>query len=180
MTQRPAAGNNYSGPDVVLPISLKRVITIGKWLGCAALTAASLYVLYLGILVFLLSRGLYLRNIEDATAKNARGDEVFAETNFEGGETHPWKTVVWLKRAGHLFSTTLLEANSYEVLVGLNWQDDDNLILQLDFGCDGNNSAPVEGVGPIHILYRFGDPGNIPKPGYESFRRRDLPRQPCD
>jgi hypothetical protein len=164
----------------VLPISLKRAITIGKWLGYVALTVASLYIIYLGTLVFLLSRDLYFRNIEDATAKNIRGDEVFAETNFEGGETHPWKTVIWLKRAGHPFSTTLLDANSYDILVGLKWQGNDNLVLQLDLGCDGNNSAPVETVGPIHILYRFGDPGYTPKPGYESFRRRDLPREPCD
>ena len=163
----------------MVPISPKRAITIAKWLACVALTAASLYILYVATFVFLISKGLYLRNIEDALAKNARGDQVFAETNFEGGETHPWKTVIWLKRAGHLFSTPLLEANSYEVLVGLRWQDDDDLILQLDLGCGGNHSPPVEVVGPIRVRYRFGDPGDTPNPGYESFRRRDIPREPC-
>lgn len=163
----------------MLVISLKRVITIGKWLGYVAVTVASLYILYLGILLFELSRGLYLRNIIDASAKNARGDEVFAETNVEDGNTHPWKTVIWLKRSGHLFSTTLLEANSYDILVGLKWQDDDKLILQLDFGCDGTSSTPVEAVGPIHIIYRFGDPGYAPHPGYKSSPRPN-PSQPCD
>jgi hypothetical protein len=161
-------------------VFLKTAIRVLKWLGCLGLTAASLYILYLGALIFLLSRGLYLRNIEDAAAKNARGDEVFAETNFEGGETHSWKTVIRLKRAGHLFSTTLLDANSYEVIVGLRWEDDDDLVLQLDFGCDGNYSPPVDSVGPIRVRYRLGDPGDTPNPGYESFRRRDLPREPCD
>jgi hypothetical protein len=131
-------------------------------------------------LVFLLSRGLYFRGIDDDMAKNTRGDTVFAETDSNGGETHPWKTVIWLKRAGYLFSTTLVEANSYDILVGLKWQGNDNLVIQLDLGCDGNNAAPVQTVGPIHILYRFGDPGYTPKPGYESFRRRDLPPEKCD
>lgn len=134
----------------------------------------------MGVFVFLVSRELYLRNIEDSKAKNARGDKVFAETNFEGGETHPWRTVIWLRRAGHLFSTTLLQANSYDIVVGLKWQDANKLVLQLDLGCDGNHTVPVETVGPIHILYRFGDPGYTSTPGYESFRRRDLPREPCD
>ncbi len=31
----------------------------------------------------------------DDMAKNTRGDTVFAETDSNGGETHPWKTVVW-------------------------------------------------------------------------------------
>ena len=164
----------------VFPKPWKRIVAIGKWPVFFALTAASLYVIFMGSLIFLLSRDLYLREIEDASSRNPRGDEVFAETDFHGGETHPWKTVVWLRRAGHLFSTTLLEANSFDVSVGMKWRDDDNLVLQLDFGCDGNHTAPVETVGPIHITYRFGDPGHTPKPGYESSRRRDLPRQPCD
>jgi hypothetical protein len=130
--------------------------------------------------MFLFSRDLYLRDIETATAKNTRGDEVYAETDFHGGLTHPWKTVIRLKRGGRLFSTTLLEANSYDILVGLTWQDDDHLALQVDLGCDGSHSPPVAIVGPIHIAYRFGDPGYLPEPGYESFRRRDLSPEPCD
>jgi hypothetical protein len=180
MTRKLVAGSDCAGLETVLQISLKQAIAIGKWLGCSALTAASLYILFWGIAIFLLSRDLYLRNIEDAAAENARGDRVFAETNFEGGETHPWRTLIWLKRNGHLFSTPLLEAYSYEVLVGLHWENQDSLVLQLDFGCDGMHSSPVEAVGPIHILYRFGDPGHLPHPGYESARRRDLPREPCD
>jgi hypothetical protein len=180
MTRMPAAGDDRAQPDTVLPITLKRTITVGKWLGCAALTAASLYVIYLSVLIMLLSRGLYLRDIIDDAAKNRRGDKVFAETNFEAGETHPWKTVIWLRRAGHLFSTTLLRADSSDIVVGLRWQGDNQLLLQLDLGCDGNHTAPVETVGPVHILYRFGDPGYLPRPGYESFRRRDLPPVPCD
>lgn len=104
---------------------------------------------------------------------------MFAETNMEGGETHPLPTVIWLKRSGHLFSTTLLTANSFDVLVGLRWQDNDNLVVQLDVGCDGTHSKPVETVGPIHVQYRFGDPGHLPPAGYESAPRPD-PSQPCD
>ena len=158
---------------------LKRIFQIGKWAAYAVLTLASLYILYIGIFMLLISRELYLRNFEDTTAKNSRGDQVFAETDFSGLPTHPAKTVIWLRRAYHPFSTTLLEAYSYDILVGLKWQDDDNLILQLDLGCDGHNTKPVARVGPIRILYDFGDPGHVPKVGYETFRRRDLPPEPC-
>jgi hypothetical protein len=163
----------------VASISPRRAAAIAKLLGCVGLTAASLYVLYLGTLAFLFSRQLYLRNIIDASAKNGRGDKVSAETNIEDGDTHPWKTAIRLKRTGHLFPTTLLEARSYEIFVGLKWQDNNNLVLQLDFGCDGTNSIPVEAVGPIHIRYQFGDPGYAADPGYESAPRRD-PHAPCD
>jgi hypothetical protein len=125
------------------------------------------------------SRGLYLRNIEDASSKNARGDRVFAETNFSGGNTHPWKTVIWLKRSGALFSTTLLEAYSFDALVGLKWLDNDSLVLRLDFGCDATKSALVEKVGSIHVTYRFGESDHAPDPGYESAPRPDS-RKPCD
>ncbi len=165
----------------VLPrVSVTRVITAGKWLLCVLLTLGSVYVIRLSIMVFLLSRGLYLRNVDADQAANARGDVVLAETDFSGGETHPWKTVIWLKRSGHLFSTTLVEANSFDVSVGMKWRDDDHLVLRLDFGCDGNHTAPVDAVGRIHIAYQFGDPGYTPNRGYELFRRRDLPPEPCD
>jgi hypothetical protein len=163
----------------VLRISANRAIRICKWLAYSAITTASVYILFWGIAIFLISRDLYFRNVWDATAENARGDRVFAETNFDGGETHPSRTVIRLKPHGHFFSTPLLEAYSYEVLVGLRWEDEHRVVLKLDFGCDGTHSTPVEAVGPIHILYRFGDPGYLPHPGYESARRRDLPRAPC-
>jgi hypothetical protein len=63
----------------------------------------------------------------DASAKNGRGDIVTAETNFFGAPEHRSKTVIRLKRAGHRFSTTLVESRSWEVLVGLKWRDDDTL-----------------------------------------------------
>ncbi len=115
----------------------------------------------------------------DASAKNRRGDIVTAETDFFGTPEHRSKTVIRLKRAGHWFSTTLVELRSWEVLIGLKWRDDDNLELQLDFGCDAQTSRPVSTVGPIHIAYHYGDPGDVPRVGYETFRRRDLPPQPC-
>jgi hypothetical protein len=180
MTRQQVDGNSCVGLGAVFPISLKQATRVAKWLGCAALTAASYYILLWNSLAFSLSYGLYLRNIMDTSSKNGRGDEVYAETIFEGGMTHPMKTVIRLRRAHYWFSATLLEANSYDVLVGLKWQDDDDLVLQLDFGCDGHNTPPVEKVGPVNIRYRFGDPGDTPKPGYESFRRRDLPLEPCD
>lgn len=115
----------------------------------------------------------------DASAKNARGDVVSAETDFFGAPEHRVKTVIRVHRAGHWFSTTLVEASAWEVLVGLNWRNDDTLDLQIDFGCEPKMNKPVTLVGPIHIVYHWGDPGHIPKIGYETFRRRDLPPEPC-
>jgi hypothetical protein len=89
------------------------------------------------------------------------------------------KTVIRLHRAGHWFSTTLVEARSWEVLVGLHWRNDDTLDVQLDFGCEPQIEHPADVVGPIHIVYHWGDPGHVPKIGYESSRRRDLPPEPC-
>jgi hypothetical protein len=73
-----------------------------------------------------------------------------------------------------------MQAHSYEILVGFKWQTVNQLLIRLDLGCDGNHSAPVETVGPIHIVYRYGDPGHTPRVGYESFRRRDLPPEACN
>jgi hypothetical protein len=73
----------------------------------------------------------------------------------------------------------LIQSHSWDVLVGLRWRDDDTLVLQLDFGCGAKTTPPVTQVGSIHILYRFGDPGHVPKTGYETFRRRNLPPAPC-
>jgi len=116
---------------------------------------------------------LYGRDIMDTSTINSRGDKVAAETNFFGAPEHRSRTIVNLKRAGHWFSTTLIESRSWEVLVGLHWQDDDTLEVQLDC-CDAQHSRPVTSVGPIQVVYRFGDPGYAPKPGCESFRRRDV------
>jgi hypothetical protein len=160
-------------------MALKRAIVIGKWLVALALTAASLYVLYVAVFWFLLSRVLYFRNIEDTSAKNTRGDTVFAESDLGGGPTHPSDTEIWLKRAGHLFSTTLLEAQSYELSVGLRWRDDDDLIVQLDLGCDGTHTTPVESVGSIRIHYQFGGPQHLPAAGHETVPGPD-PAKPCD
>ena len=55
----------------------------------------------------------------------------------------------------------------------------DRFDLQLNFGCGAQTTRPVTTVGPIHILYHYGDPGHVPKIGYESFRRRDLPPDAC-
>ncbi len=115
----------------------------------------------------------------DASAKNARGDVASAETDFFGAPEHRVKTVIRLKRAGHWFSTTLVEARSWDVLVGLNWRNNDTLDVQLDFGCEPQMERPADVVGPIHIVHHWGDPGHVPKIGYETFRRRDLPPEPC-
>ena len=69
----------------------------------------------------------------------------------------------------------LVEARTWEVLVGVNWRNDDTLDLQLDFGCDPRMDRPVTAVGPIHIVYHWGNPGHVPKIGYES----DLPTETC-
>ncbi len=122
---------------------------------------------------------LYGRDFMDASAKNGRGDVVSAETNFFGMPEHRSKSVIWLKRAGHWFSTTLVETRSWEVLIGLQWRNDNELDLQLDFGCGTETSAPVAAVGPIRVVYHWSDPRDTPKIGYESFRRRDLPPEKC-
>jgi len=126
------------------------------------------------------SKMLYFRNVEDAKAVNRRGDIVFAETDFHGGETHPSATVIWLRRSGHWFSTTLLKANSFEASVDMKWRDNDHLVLRLDFGSDGYRTAPVETVGPIHICYQFGSSGDTQKRDSQSSDHRDLPALSCD
>jgi hypothetical protein len=123
---------------------------------------------------------LYDRDFMDASAKNGSGDLATAETNFFGMPEHRSSTVIRLKRAGHWCATTLIETRSWEVLIGLHRQGDDRLDLQLDFGCGAETSAPVAAVGPIRIVYHWGDPGDTPKTGYETFRRRDLPPEKCE
>jgi hypothetical protein len=149
----------------------------------AALAAGALYfllyVLNRALFILYVAYLLYQRDFMDASAKNARGDVVTAETHVFAAPEQRSKTVISLKRAGHWFSTTLVESRSWEVLVRLKWRNDDTLDLQLDFGCDAQTSEPMTVVGPIHIVYHWGEPGHVPKVGYETFRRRDLPREPC-
>jgi hypothetical protein len=121
---------------------------------------------------------LYFRNIEDTSAKNSRGDQVYAETNIEGGDTHPSKTVIRLKPARHWFATIPLTAESNYYLVGFKWREDDRLVLILDFGCTPHMTVPVRSVGPIEIVYRFDRSVILPDHGYSSFSR-DGPRKPC-
>ncbi|MBV8121430.1 MAG: hypothetical protein JO081_15995 [Alphaproteobacteria bacterium] len=150
-----------------------------KWGLLVALVLAALYILQRLAFLIYIAYLLYQRDFMDASAKNGRGDVVSAETDFFGAPEHRSKTVIRLKRAGYWFSTTLAETRSWEVLVGLNWRDDNTLDLQLEFGCGAQTAEPVTAVGPIHIVYHWGDPGQVPKIGYETFRRRDLPREPC-
>ena len=144
----------------------------------AAITGAY-YVIRFMVVAIMWANILQGRDLMDASAENGRGDVATAETNFFGAPEHRSRTVISLKRKGRWFSTNLVESRSWEVLVGLAWQDDDSLDLQLDFGCDARTSYPVATVGPIHIVYHYGDPGHVPKVGYETFRRRDLPAEPC-
>jgi hypothetical protein len=51
----------------------------------------------------------------------------------------------------------------------MKWQDNDTLVLQLDFGPESQTTTPVDHVGPIHILYRFGGPGAIGDPTIKPF-----------
>lgn len=152
---------------------------MAKWTALLAAIFFCLYLLKRVLFLAYVAYLLYARDFMDATTANARGDVATAETDFFGAPEHQSKTVITLKRAGHRFSTTLVETRSWGVLVGLHWRDDDTLDPQLDFGCEAHRSRPVTEVGPIHIVYHWGDPGDTPKVGYESFRRRDLPRQPC-
>jgi hypothetical protein len=150
-----------------------------KWGFLAIVVAIALYLLQRVIFVLYIAYLLYARDFMDASAKNGRGDVASAETDFYEASDHRVTTVIRLKRAGHWFSTTLVEARSLGVLIGLNWRNDDALDLPLDFGCKPEMAQPVTVVGPIHIVYHWGDPGHLPKGGYESFRRRDLPPVPC-
>ena len=144
-----------------------------------ALAIGAYYVLRFIVMAIMWVDILSGRDLMDASAKNVRGDVVSAETNFLGAPEYRSKTVIRLKRATHWFSTTLVEAQTWEVLVGLKWADDNTLDLQLDFGCGAEMSRPVTVVGPIRIAYHWGDPGHVPKVGYETFRRRDLPPESC-
>ena len=158
------------------PWSAKRVL---RWAAFLILAIAGFYALRFTLFIVWMAYLLHTRDLMGTASTNGRGDVAAAETDFFGAPEHRAKTVISLKRAGHWFSTTLLESSSWEVLVGLHWKDDDTLDLQLEFGCDAQTSGPVTKVGPINILYHFGDPGYTPKPGYETFRRYDIPRRPC-
>jgi hypothetical protein len=151
---------------------LKRIL---RWVIFALLAVAGVYIARFALFIFLMANLLHERDLMDALAKNARSDVASAETNFLGAPEHRVKTVIRLHRAGHWFSTTLIEARSWEVLVGLHWRNDDTLDVQLDFGCDPRMDRPVTAVGPIHIVYHWGDPGHVPKTGYES----DLSTETC-
>ena len=155
---------------------VRRVVLSGVLIGIGV---GTFYVVKFVVIAVMWVSILDGRDIMDASASNGRGDVVSAETDFFGVPEHRSKTVINLKRAGDWFSTTLIESRSWEVLVGLRWQDDDTLEVQIDLGCYAQTSRPVKRVEPIHVVYRFGDPGYTPKPGYESFRRRDIPHDPC-
>ena len=159
-----------------VPKPLKRGI---QAVALIAFAIATYYLLRFIMMAIMWANILSGRDLMDASAKNGRGDVVSAETNFFGAPEHRSRTVIRLKGAGHWFSTTLVESRSWEVLVGLKWVDDNTLDLQLDLGCDPQMNKPVTAVGPIHIAYHWGDPGHVPKVGYETFRRRDLPPPPC-
>jgi hypothetical protein len=163
----------------VLLSSRKPIKLLFQGAALITLCIAAFHVLRFIVVAIMWSNILYGRDLMDASAKNSRGDVVTAETDFFGTPEHRAKTVIRVKRAGHWFATTLVESRSWEVLIGLKWRDDDTLEVQLDFGCDPQTSRPVPTVGPIHIAYHYGDPGDVPKVGYETFRRRDLPPQPC-
>jgi len=136
---------------------------------------------FLEELIFILSLAQmpYQRDLMDASVKNARGDVAGAETDVFGAPEHRMTTLIRLHRVGDWFSTTLVNARSFDFLVGLKWRNDDTLDLQLDFGCEPQMDPPITRVGPIHLVYHWGDPGYDPKIGYETYRRRDLPPEPC-
>ena len=144
-----------------------------------ALAIGGYYVIRFVVVAIMWASILSGRDLMDASAKNARGDVPSAETNFSEDSAHRVTTVIRLHRAGHWLSTTLLEARSWEVVVGLDWRNDDTLDVQLDFGCEPKMEHPADVVGPIHIVYHWGDPSHVPRLGYETFRRRDLPPEPC-
>lgn len=163
-----------------LSVAWRRVIKRAtQGIAVVALLIGACYVVRFVVFVILWVNILSSRDFMDTSAINTRGDVASAETNFFGAPEHRVKTEIRLHRAGHWFSTTLVDARSWEVLVGLKWRNADTLDVQLDFGCKPQMEPPVTVAGPIHIAYHWGDPGHVPKGGYESFRRRDLPPEPC-
>lgn len=119
------------------------------------------------------------RFLGDASAVNARGDQVMTETERGGVEAFRATTVIKLKQAHSWFATTLLKVESDDYLVGFRWRGDDRLVLTLDFGCNARMTVPVQSLGPIQIVYRFDRTVSLPDHGYSSFPR-DAPRKPCE
>jgi hypothetical protein len=115
--------------------------------------------------VLWLSKSIYDRELVTSSEKNARGDEAKAEMRAD--ET-PYHIVISLRRF-LWFSTTLLEAWSADFSVGMKWQDNDTLELQLDFGLESQTTTPVDHVGSIHVQYRFDGKGAIGDPTIEPF-----------
>lgn len=125
---------------------------------------------------------LHQRDLMDASAKNARGDVATAETDFSEDREHRVKTVIRLHRAGYWFSTTLVEARSREVLVGLKWRNEDTLDVQLDFGCKPQMELAVTVPDPDRLS--LGRPRPCPerrvrKPSPPRPAARDLPVARC-
>lgn len=140
----------------------------GKWAKYAVRAVLMLFAAAFAVHVaeivfgfFLISKAIYERGVLTSAAKNDRGDEVrfVADTNMS-----PYDTTISLRREGHWFSTTLLEARSNDLSVGVKWRGNDRLELQVDFGPRGKMGPPVRQVGPIHILYHFGGPDAVPAP----------------
>lgn len=163
-------------------VKVRRYSVAARSATCAAVIIFGLvavYVIQHQAFIFYVAWLLHTRDMMDASAKNSRGDEVIARTSVDAGPDGQSETIIRLSRARHLFSSRLLEVHSDDFLVGLTWLDDTTLELQLDFGCDAQMSTPLETIGLIHIRYVFGDTGPHRSPGYESFRRRDIPHEPC-
>jgi hypothetical protein len=152
-----------------------RVPKIFKWAAGIFLILVTVHFLEELIFILSLAQMLYQRGLMDASAKNARGDVASAETDVFGAPERLMTTLIRLHRAGDWFSTTLIDVRSFDFLVGLKWRNDDTLDLQLDFGCEPQMDPPITRVGPIHIVYHWGDPGYIPKGGYAG----DPPPEPC-
>jgi hypothetical protein len=115
--------------------------------------------------------------LDDASAVNARGDEVTAKTERSKVTGFRTTTLINLKQAHHWFATDLLKVKSDNYLVGFRWRGDDRLVLTLDFGCSPQMTEPVQRVGPIEIVYRFDRTVIFPNHGYSSFQREA--RAPC-
>ena len=118
------------------------------------------------------------RYLDDASAVNAHGDRVIAETEQDSHGRFRATTVIKLKQVHHWFPTELLKAESHDYLVGFKWRGDDRLELTLDFGCNAQMTEPLASVGPIHIVYHFDRTAIFPAHGYSSFPREV--RKPCE
>lgn len=118
------------------------------------LLGVSLGVLLSYFLVFFsLSAAIYSQGFEHYATRNGRGDKLSVDTVVN--HAAPFVTVVTLRRAWGLSSTTLVTVTSSTLWVDLRWRDDDHAEISFSSDPDSLAGQPVSHVGPIQFTYSF-------------------------